>query len=114
MYIQGYSEDKGERFVDASFGSLHVRLGAEKIEYAAQTVTVTAAIAKVTGVDEDNIAGTWLHNVSDTTIYFGSDSSVTTSNGIPLYSGDSAFRNSTLYVIASGNKEIRIENMLVE
>jgi len=114
MYIQGYSRDKKSRYADVSYGSVHVRLGTDLGEYSAQTVTTSATIAKVIGVDEDNIAATWLHNVSDTTVYFGYDSSVTTSNGIPLYSGDSAYRNAKLYVIAGANKELRVENILSE
>jgi len=71
------------------------------------TVTGSATLIKSANSSRKKIV---LQNLSDSTIYLGDDSSVTTSNGYPILSGDTfqdMSSTSAYYgIVASGSKVI--------
>lgn len=58
--------------------------------YGALTVGTTAVEARVGGSPLANRKGLIVHNNSNRIMYWGYDSSVTTSNGIPIFPGSAA------------------------
>lgn len=111
MYGEMYRSD-GETTVNVADHVQVVTSGA----CATQTLTTSAAKVKTGTTELSGRKTLQFENVSDATVYYGYDSSVTVANGIPVYSGDCSkefvFDPETavsIWAIAGGNKEIRVE-----
>lgn len=78
-------------------------------------VTIAATPTLIRGytreLEADPIITINVTNVSNQTVYYGYDSSVTTSNGDPIYPGgrlsDSGYHGNVYAVVASGTAEVR-------